>query len=286
MKNKFEYWHPFTQIIYYIILITVTVCFMHPVVIFLTLAAGLSLGFIMGRKNFLRVLFGMFVPVILLGIIINPLFSHEGMTILRYFPDGNPLTLESIIYGIVSGFMVGSICALFYSFNKIMTSDRVIYLTGRIFPALSLIISMTLRFIPEFSRRFKEVSGTQKYLGRSVKKNGISILSAMITWAFESSVIRADSMRVRGYGVKLKRSSYSLFRITTGDVIRIAFMLLCAVYVILSFIRKTIYIQYYPYYKMTGNVYIIAVLYGAICFLPVIDIAAKEIRWKYTESKI
>ena len=61
MKNKFEYWHPFTQIIYYIVLITVTVCFMHPVVIFLTLAAGLSLGFIMGRKKFLRVLFGMFV---------------------------------------------------------------------------------------------------------------------------------------------------------------------------------------------------------------------------------
>ena len=101
MKNKFEYWHPFTQIIYYIVLIMITVCFMHPVVIALTLLAGLSLGFIMGRQKFLRVLFGMFVPVILLGIIINPLFSHEGITILRYFPDGNPLTLESIIYGIV-----------------------------------------------------------------------------------------------------------------------------------------------------------------------------------------
>ncbi len=172
----------------------------------------------------------MFVPVILLGIIINPLFSHEGMTILRYFPDGNPLTLESIIYGIVSGFMVGSICALFYSFNKIMTSDRVIYLTGRIFPALSLIISMTLRFIPEFSRRFKEVSGTQKYLGRSVKKNGISILSAMITWAFESSVIRADSMRVRGYGGKVKEEQLFFVQNNDGRCYKNCIYAFCAPY--------------------------------------------------------
>lgn len=286
MKNKFEYWHPVTQIIYYIILITVTVCFMHPAVIFSALLAGLSLGFIMGGRKFLKIILGMYVPVIVLGIIINPLFSHEGITILRYFPDGNPLTLESIIYGIVSGFMVGSICALLYSFNKVITSDRVIYLTGRIFPAFSLIISMTLRFIPEFVKRFKDVSDTQKYLGLSVKKNGISILSAMITWAFENSVIRSDSMRVRGYGVKLKRSSYSMFRITLGDVIRIAFMLLCALYVVLSFLRKTVYIQYYPYYKMTGNIYTVATVYSAVCLLPVIDIAVKEIRWKYTESRI
>lgn len=34
---------------------------------------------------------------------VNPAFSHEGRTILRYLPSGNPLTLESILYGIAQG---------------------------------------------------------------------------------------------------------------------------------------------------------------------------------------
>lgn len=31
---------------------------------------------------------------------VNPAFSHEGRTILRYLPSGNPLTLESVLYGL------------------------------------------------------------------------------------------------------------------------------------------------------------------------------------------
>ncbi len=286
MKNKFEYWHPLTQITYYMILLIITVCFMHPVVIILTLSAGMALGFIFGGRKFAKIIVVMYVPVIILGVIINPLFSHEGVTILRYFPNGNPLTLESIIYGIVSGFMVGSICILFYSFNKIMTSDRIIYITGRILPSFSLIISMTLRFIPEFTKRFRAVSKVQRCLGLSVKKSGIAILSAMITWAFENSVIRADSMRARGYGAGYRRSSYSLFRMTGGDMIRIIFMFLCATYVIVSFLSKAVYIQYYPYYSMTGNIHTVAAAYGAVCLLPIVDILIKELQWKYTELKI
>ena len=38
--------------------------------------------------------------MILLIVLVNPVFNHEGMTILTYFPWDNPLTLESIVYGI------------------------------------------------------------------------------------------------------------------------------------------------------------------------------------------
>ena len=31
---------------------------------------------------------------------LNPAFSHDGVPILLYFPTGNPLTLESILYGL------------------------------------------------------------------------------------------------------------------------------------------------------------------------------------------
>ena len=42
------------------------------------------------------------LPACLLMMVINPLFSHEGATMLFYLKDGNPVTLESILYGVGS----------------------------------------------------------------------------------------------------------------------------------------------------------------------------------------
>ena len=39
------------------------------------------------------------LPVLLLAALVNPAFNHAGVTILIYLPSGNPLTLESILYG-------------------------------------------------------------------------------------------------------------------------------------------------------------------------------------------
>ena len=38
----------------------------------------------------------------LLAAVVNPAFVHQGVTILTYLPSGNPLTLESILYGLAA----------------------------------------------------------------------------------------------------------------------------------------------------------------------------------------
>ena len=38
----------------------------------------------------------------------NPAFDHEGATLLAYLPSGNPLTLESIAYGVAAAVMHGA----------------------------------------------------------------------------------------------------------------------------------------------------------------------------------
>ena len=59
---------------------------------------------------------------------VNPC-STMGVTILRYMGD-NPLTLESILYGVAIAVMFGSVILWFSCVHVIMTSDKLMYLSG------------------------------------------------------------------------------------------------------------------------------------------------------------
>ena len=102
--------------------------------------------------------------------LVNPAFNHEGATILTYLPSGNPLTLESMLYGVAAAVMLASVVLWFSSYNEVMTSDKFVYLFGRVIPALSLVLSMALRFIPKFKAQMQTVSEAQACIGRDTKK--------------------------------------------------------------------------------------------------------------------
>ena len=90
-----------------------------------------------------------FFPWRLLAALVNPAFNHEGATILTYLPSGNPLTLESMLYGVAAAVMLASVVLWFSSYNEVMTSDKFVYLFGRVIPALSLVLSMALALYSE-----------------------------------------------------------------------------------------------------------------------------------------
>ena len=105
-----------------------------------------------------------------------------------------------------------------------MTSDKFVYLFGRVIPALSLVLSMTLRFVPKFKAQIQVVSEAQRCVGRDVSngsvlqrlRNGITILSIMVTWALENAIETADSMKSRGYGLP-GRTAFSIYRFDSRD---------------------------------------------------------------------
>ena len=78
----------------------------------------------------------------------------------------------------------------FSCYNKVMTTDKFIYLFGRIIPALSLILSMALRFVPRFTAQLKVIRNGQKAMGRDVSegslfariRHGLNMLSILVTW--------------------------------------------------------------------------------------------------------
>ena len=234
--------------------------------------------------------------MLLLMALINPAFNHEGVTIIKYLPGGNPLTLESIIYGFCAAVMIASVICHFSCYNEVVTSDKFIYLFGRVIPALSLVISMTLRFIPKFTNQLKVVTNAQKCIGRDVTcgsllsrlKNGINILSIMITWSFENAIETADSMTSRGYGIG-GRTAFSIFKFDKRDKNALGVILVLGVCTFAGSISGTVGFEFFPMIKM-ADVSLLGVStllsYLLLCTFPIF-IEIREVRkWNALKSKI
>ena len=296
MKDHFSDFHPLNNLIYFILVIGFSLALNHP------LAQGISLVCaciyaisINGKKNVLFLLkFGL--PTVLLTALINPAFNHEGVTILLYFSNGNPLTLESILYGLSAGVMLVTILFWFSSFNRVMTSDKFIYLFGKIIPALSLVLSMSLRFVPKFKSQMETVTEAQRSIGRDVSngtlwertKTAILIFSIMITWALENAIETADSMKSRGYGLN-GRTAFSIYKFDDRDKYTLVWFGFCFLFLLSGIILSAFEFGYFPYIRylaldlMTIPFYIV---FFALCITPVVINKKEERKWKTLISKM
>lgn len=294
--NEFKNFHPLVNFFYFLFVILFSMFFMHPICLVMSLFCGLLYSFFLkGKKDIVKKLFYM-LPIIFVTAIINPLFNHEGATILMYFSSGNPLTLESVFYGFCSSLMFVGVICWFSCYNEIMTSDKIIYLFGRIIPSLSLLISMALRFIPLFSKQLKTVVNAQKCIGNDIFKgsffqkikNGMTVLSIMITWTLENAIITADSMKSRGYGL-FKRTSFSLFSFEKRDAFALTFIFLFSAYSLVGKMLGQMQFSYYP--VLSGNPLSffevsVFVSYFMLLILPVVIEMWEVRRWNVLKSKI
>lgn len=293
--NEFKTYHPIVNFAYFVFAIGFSCFFMHPVCLGISLVLGfLYSAMLKGRKGIRTNLIYM-LPMLLLTALINPAFNHAGATILAYFPSGNPLTLESVIYGLCAGAMIASVICHFSCFNEVMTSDKFIYLFGKIIPSLSHIFSMTLRFIPRFSHQLKITADSQKCIGRDVSrdgiikraKSGLSILSIMVTWSLENAIDTADSMKSRGYGLP-KRSAYSIYSFSKRDIKVLAAILLLAAFVISGSVMGETRFSCFPVIRISSfSIYGLSVFlaYFALLSLPIIIELWEVIKWKFIRSK-
>ena len=189
----------------------------------------------------------------LLAALVNPAFVHQGVTILTYLPSGNPLTLESILYGLAAALLLAAVVLWFRCFSAVMTSDKFIYLFGRAIPALSLVLSMTLRFVPRFRRQFRTVTQAQRFMGRDTEngsplqraRNAMKVFSIMVTWSLESAIDTADSMRSRGYG-QPGRTAFSIYRLDSRDRSLLLWLAFCGTYLLAAALSRGLFFQYYP----------------------------------------
>ena len=296
MRDHFSAYHPFVNLIYFALVIAFSLIITHPAAQAVALTSAVLYAIAVEGKRSVQFLLRFCLPTVLLTAIINPAFNHEGTTVLLYFGTGNPLTLESVLYGVGAGITLVTVLLWFSAFNRVMTTDKVIYLFGKLIPAISLIISMTLRFIPKFKAQMATVTEAQRCLGRDVSegsvlqrlKTAVLIVSIMITWSLENAIETADSMRSRGYGLK-GRSAFAIYRMDERDKYTLAWLCFCGLFLTVGGMLSAFGFRYFPNirYAPIGMTTIpfYAVWLG-LCLTPVILNLMEEKKWKTLYSKI
>lgn len=296
MTDAFFKLHPAVNFIFFAFVLALSMFIMNPICLALSLVCAFVNAVYLNGLRTIKLCLKFILPMVLLIVLINPVFNHQGVTILTYFPWDNPLTLESIVYGIASAALLSSVVLWFSVFNSVMTSDKIVYLFGKIIPSLSLVLSMSLRFVPKFSTQIKNVRNAQRCIGRDVSdgsavsriKNGIRIISIMLSWSMENAIETADSMKSRGFGLK-GRTAYSIYKFDRRDLVMLIIVALLGVSVSVSAIMGVIDFTYYPSIK--GSLtdvpsLIVFFLYGILMLIPTILNIGEGIKWKRLRSVI
>ena len=289
--RRFQDHNPAAVALYYLAAAGVTMFTMEPVILGISLVgAVVSLG-VTGLLRQWRA--HLYTLALFLGMaVINPLVSHNGVTVL-FVINHNPVTLEAFIYGLAAGGMIVTVMTWFRAFTAVMTSDKLLYIFGALSPKLALMLSMALRYVPLFGRQVQAVSRSQQALGLYKEDNivdrfrgGLRIFSVMVTWTLENGIITADSMTARGYGTG-RRSRFTIFRWTRQDVLLLVFTLLLTSATLLGLAGRTF--TYYPAIAaspVTPRVLLGYIAYGLLTWLPAIITGKEALKWRILRSRI
>ena len=319
MTDEFSRYHPVVNLIFYLLVLGTTMFQMSVGLVFISLFSAVVYFFMLKKTEGLKYC-AVVVGIIIVSAIINPLFSHKGGTLLFYLFTGNPVTLESIIYGLISAIIIGAMLLWFSTFNQVMGVERILGAIGKVLPNVSLLITMIMRFIPQYTRHQRKVSMVNKVNKRNYgekinllnrektekenviearkrqkKKNDIDKIidsikegsrtfSITTTWALENSIYTADSMKARGFGTG-RRTNYSNYKFQKRDYLLMGWLVILWLVVVFSLEREKVYTYYYPFIQVKNNV-VVYLIYGLLCLTPVLINVKEEIRWLILKSRI
>ena len=167
----FDTVHPAAAAFCFLSVLLVSVFSPSPALQLSALLGGIALCAVLnrGRRTYRDTVFD--ILLFLLVAFTNPLFVHSGATPL-FFLNGNAVTAEAVLCGIGLAVTLLSAVVWFRCFNIIMTSDKLLFLFGRldfsyyprsaagetdIFTAAAIAAFALLSFLPFISEVKEEV---------------------------------------------------------------------------------------------------------------------------------
>lgn len=221
--QRLERVHPLCAFAYMLLVTGITIATRHPVMLGCSAAGVLALLLLSGRSV------AAYPVMALAAALLNPVFSHNGATVL-FFVGNTAVTAEAFIYGILFGAALACAAAWSVMGSAILSSDKWIWLFGRIAPAAGLTLSCALRFVPLFAARVREFARAQK--ARTLR-GYLAAFGAAVSRSAEEAIISADSMKSRGYGTA-RRTSFALYRFGRQDGAILTFIVLISALCIAS----------------------------------------------------
>lgn len=292
--KSFATFHPLVLFIYYVMIITITMFILHPAILVFSLLGSLLFFSMLTPKIILFKDIGCYILVFLLIAVTNPLFVHKGETIL-FFLNDKPVTYEAIMYGFVIASMLVAVIFWSKSYSELMTTDKFLYLFGKLIPKLALVLSMAFRFIPLFKLQIKKVNEAQKTLGLYTSNSitdrvlsGIRVFSSILTWSLENSIVQADAMKARGYRLS-GRTNFSIFKIEKRDVSIILILFLLLSLIIYAQVKGYYEFYFYPLISELSftkeNIFYFIIVFLLTVFPFIIEVK-ENLQWKLLKQKI
>jgi energy-coupling factor transport system permease protein len=191
--------------------------------------------------------------------------------------------------------MLAAMLLWFSCFGAVMTGDKFVYLFGRVIPALSLVMSMSLRFVPRFMAQLKAAADAARALQGGGRKGSLAArlrqaaaaLSIVVTWSLDNAIETADSMKSRGYGLP-HRTAFSIYRFEERDRYLLLWLMFCGFYITSGWLCGGLYFRYFPTVKWGSAVPFslsFFLCYLALCLTPVILNISEARKWTRLKSK-
>ena len=268
--------HPVVLFVYYVMTLVLLIVAGHPLLYGLLLLlmgidVSLNRGFLKMLKSFVGSL-----TVVALCVVVNPLLNHRGMTVLFYLNE-NAVTKEAVLYGCYMAVVLLGTIFLFSDFSHVMTSEKIMTMSGKRFPSFSLLFSMILRMVPKAKKDFSQMI--------SLHGNRPHVWSALLGKTMEDSVERSMAMKAKSYG-KNGRTSFYARKWNMGDYVFFAIVCMMGVFVIGKQIMAPAPVWFFPSIHMEflpAWEILIWILYLGI---PIWMYGKEEAAWLLSKRKI
>ena len=301
-------WHPRVLVAYFACALVLVMAAFEPVCTGLGLAVGLLVCCrLRGVRATLRPLAWQ-LPLMVIICLVNPFFSAQGMTEVATV-GVRKVYLESLAYGLNMGAMLLAMLVWFADAAAVVSTDAVRIAFGGTLPVVSLMVSMTVRLVPDFIRRGHEIADVQRACTSAAKTNApLSDLSAhshpsarsrlhassrlhnrsrlvtvLVGWGLEDSFATADSMQARGWSSARRRTSYRSQRFRTRDGVALALIATLATVDALALARVCGGWHYYPTMG-SFSAWWLYLPHAVLLALPLVATAVEDLRWSHAES--
>ena len=273
----FEKCHPAVNFIYFTTVIAGMIVFQHP--IFLLISFVCAFIYSIKRNGWKALVFNVvLLPGVAAYAFYYSSYNHFGATVLQQNMIGNNMTLESLVYGFVLGFVIAGVLIWFSCVYSVFTTDKVVYLFGKVSPRLSLFLAIILRMVPRIKKEAKKINTAQRGIGRGANQgnafqrlcSSIRIVSMLITWTIDSLTLVSESMRSRGSSLR-GRKAFSIYRFDNRDRAYVVGNFACLTVIFMAVMLKQTGILYDPRIIMnpiTTMSYLFYVGYAVFCLMP------------------